>query len=76
MGQFRVCGILSALVKLWVQYLGMKFTAQKDGNPAQSRENSMQFMVVELVLEIEEWMKSIGYIDYSSALMHIALMIM
>ena len=45
----------------------MKFAAQKDGNPGQSRENSMQFMVVEPVLEIEESMKRIGY-DYSAFL--------
>ena len=54
------------MVKLWFEYLGKKFAAQKNGNPAQSRENSVQLMVVEPVLE---WMKSIGY-DYSSALMH------
>ena len=57
------------MVKLWFEYLGMKFAAQKNGNPAQSRENSVQFMVVEPMLEIEEWMKRIGY-NYSSALMH------
>ena len=62
------------MVKLWFEYLGMKSAAQKDGNPAQSRENSVQFMpVVEPVLEIEEWMKRIGY-DYLFC--HTALKIM
>ena len=38
----------------------MKLAAQKNGNLAQSRENLVQFMVVEPVLEIEEWTNRIG----------------
>ncbi|KXN92401.1 hypothetical protein AN958_07019 [Leucoagaricus sp. SymC.cos] len=52
----------SGFYPCWFEYLGMRYAAQKDGDP-ESWQNCIEYMA-EPAFEIEEWMKRIGY-DYA-----------